>query len=46
MPRPAVFLDRDGTIVSERDYLRSVSEMRLLPGAALAIRQLNRALPW
>ena len=43
MPRPAVFLDRDGTIVSERDYLRSVSEMRLLPGAALAIRQLNRA---
>jgi len=43
MGRPAVFLDRDGTIVREVDYLRSVRNLRLLPGAAEAIRRLNRA---
>ncbi len=43
MPRPAVFLDRDGTIVREADYLREVSQLRLLPGAAQAIRELNQA---
>jgi D-glycero-D-manno-heptose 1,7-bisphosphate phosphatase len=39
--RPAVFLDRDGTIVREADYLRSPEELRLLPRAADAIRRLN-----
>jgi len=43
MARPAVFLDRDGTIIREADYLRSTSEMRLLPRAAEAIRRLNEA---
>jgi len=43
MARPAVFLDRDGTIVREADYMRSVSQLRLLPGAAEAIRRLNEA---
>ena len=43
MGRPAVFLDRDGTIVREVDYLRSAHSLRLLPGAAEAIRRLNRA---
>jgi D-glycero-D-manno-heptose 1,7-bisphosphate phosphatase len=43
MGRPAVFLDRDGTIVREVDYLRSVEELRLLPGAGNAIRHLNEA---
>jgi D-glycero-D-manno-heptose 1,7-bisphosphate phosphatase len=43
MARPAVFLDRDGTIIREADYLRSTSEMRLLPRAAEAIRRLNQA---
>ena len=43
MGRPAVFLDRDGTIVREVDYLRSTRYLRLLPGAAGAIRQLNLA---
>ncbi len=43
MGRPAVFLDRDGTLVREVDYLRTVAQLRLLPGAADAIRRLNQA---
>ncbi len=43
MGRPAVFLDRDGTIVREVEYLRSPRELRLLPRAAEAIRRLNEA---
>jgi D-glycero-D-manno-heptose 1,7-bisphosphate phosphatase len=38
-----VFLDRDGTITREVDYLRRVEQLRLLPGAAQAIRRLNEA---
>ena len=42
--RPAVFLDRDGTINEEYGYLNHVSRVRLLPGAGLAIaRQIGRA---
>ena len=41
--RPAVFLDRDGTIIEDRDYLRDPAEVRLLPGAAGAVRRLNEA---
>lgn len=37
-----VFLDRDGTINVEQDYLASVEGMRLLPGAAEGIRMLNK----
>jgi histidinol-phosphate phosphatase family protein len=36
-----VFLDRDGTIIEDVAYLRDVREVRLLPGAATAIRRLN-----
>jgi len=43
MGRPAVFLDRDGTIVREVEYLRSPQELRLLPRAGEAIRRLNEA---
>jgi D-glycero-D-manno-heptose 1,7-bisphosphate phosphatase len=39
--RPAVFLDRDGTITEDVGYLRSTDQVRLLPGAAGAIRRLN-----
>jgi D-glycero-D-manno-heptose 1,7-bisphosphate phosphatase len=39
--RPAVFLDRDGTIIEDTGYLRDPNRMRLLPGAAAAIRRLN-----
>src|SRR4030065_472271 len=43
MGRPAVFLDRDGTIIGEVDYLRRPKDVRLLPHAAAAIRRLNEA---
>ena len=41
--RPAVFLDRDGTIIEDVGYLRRPDDVRLLPGAAQAIHRLNRA---
>ena len=39
--RRAVFLDRDGVIVEEVNFLHRVEDLRLLPGAAQAIRKLN-----
>jgi len=42
-PRPAVFLDRDGTINMDTHYLRRVGDVRLVPGAAAAIARLNHA---
>jgi D-glycero-D-manno-heptose 1,7-bisphosphate phosphatase len=39
----AVFLDRDGTIIADVGYVREPGQVRLLPGAAEAIRQLNTA---
>lgn len=42
-PRPAVFLDRDGTINVERDYLADPAELQLIPGSAQAIRSLADA---
>ena len=42
-PRPAVFLDRDGTLIEDRHYLRDPDQVRLLPGAADAVRRLNAA---
>ncbi len=41
--RPAAFLDRDGTIIRDADYLADSREVELLPGAADAIRRLNSA---
>lgn len=37
----AVFLDRDGTIIEDVGYLSDPGRVRLLPGAAEAIRRLN-----
>lgn len=42
-PQRAVFLDRDGTIVPDKNCLRTADELELLPGAAEAIHQLNFA---
>ena len=39
--RRAVFLDRDGTIIEDVAYLRDREQVRLLPGAAQAIKRLN-----
>jgi histidinol-phosphate phosphatase family protein len=41
--RPAVFLDRDGTLIHDVPYLTDPAKVRLLPGAAAAIQQLRDA---
>jgi histidinol-phosphate phosphatase family protein len=42
--RPTVvFLDRDGTIIRDVEYLSKPEQVELLPGAAHAIRRLNDA---
>ena len=41
--RPAVFLDRDGTLIEDPGYLADPLAMRLLPGAAAAVARLNAA---
>jgi D-glycero-D-manno-heptose 1,7-bisphosphate phosphatase len=41
--RRAVFLDRDGTIIEDVNYPSKPEQVRLLPGAAAAIRRLNEA---
>lgn len=35
-----VFLDRDGTLIEEVGYLRDPADVRILPGAAEALRKL------
>ncbi len=37
------FLDRDGTIIHDANYIRDPNDVVLLPGAAAAIARLNRA---
>ena len=39
----AVFVDRDGTIVEDPGFLKDPNQVRLLPGAAEAIRRLQEA---
>jgi D-glycero-D-manno-heptose 1,7-bisphosphate phosphatase len=39
----AVFLDRDGTINEESEYLYKVEECRFLPGVKEAVKRLNSA---
>jgi len=44
--RGAVFLDRDGTIIHDAEYLQDPDGVELLPGAGQAIGQLNsRGIP-
>lgn len=42
-PRRAVFLDRDGTINVEKDYLYRIDDLEFIPGAPEAIRRLRSA---
>ncbi|NSW58607.1 MAG: HAD family hydrolase [Armatimonadetes bacterium] len=39
--RPAVFLDRDGTIIEDRGHLNSPDQVRFIPGACEALRELQ-----
>lgn len=41
--RPAVFLDRDGTLTEDPGYLHRPEDVRVLPGAARAVARLNAA---
>jgi D-glycero-D-manno-heptose 1,7-bisphosphate phosphatase len=43
MRKPAVFLDRDGTIVEEVGYLNHIDRFRMFPFAGAAIGRLNEA---
>ena len=40
--RPALFVDRDGTVVEETDYLCRVDDIVVIPGAAEVIAAANR----
>lgn len=42
MAKVAVFLDRDGVLNVEAGYLDRVENLRLIPGAAAALRRLNK----
>lgn len=39
----AVFLDRDGTLIEDVSYVGDPAQVRLLPGAGVAVRRLNEA---
>jgi len=40
---PAVFLDRDGTLMEEVDYCRDPAKVRLLPGVIAGLARLKAA---
>ena len=39
----AVFLDRDGTVMEDAHYINSPMRVRLIPGAAQAVKRINDA---
>ena len=41
--KPAVFLDRDGVLIEERNYLHRVEDVVFLPGVAAALKRLSDA---
>jgi D-glycero-D-manno-heptose 1,7-bisphosphate phosphatase len=41
--RPAIFLDRDGTLIEERGYLSDLAQISLFPYSAPALRHLRAA---
>jgi len=43
MSRPAVFLDRDGTLIEERSYLADPDGVTLLPGVVTGLQALHEA---
>ena len=40
---PAVFLDRDGTLIEDTSFVRDPAEVRLIPGAPAAVARFNAA---
>lgn len=43
MSRPAVFLDRDGTLIRDHHFIGKPGMVELLPGVGAAVRHLNDA---
>lgn len=43
MPKPAIFLDRDGTLIVERNYLADPAHVELLPTVAESLVRLAEA---
>ncbi|MCK5243335.1 HAD family hydrolase [bacterium] len=43
MPNKAVFLDRDGTIIAEKEYLSDPAKVELLPGAGDGVAHIRAA---
>ncbi|WP_133512423.1 HAD-IIIA family hydrolase [Candidatus Thiosymbion oneisti] len=42
-PKPAIFLDRDGTINVEKNYLYRIEDWEWIPGAKEAIKRFKQA---
>jgi rfaE bifunctional protein nucleotidyltransferase chain/domain len=42
-PAPAIFVDRDGTIIEHVEYLHEPEKLKLLPGALEALKRLREA---
>ncbi|MBI5686504.1 MAG: HAD-IIIA family hydrolase [Verrucomicrobia bacterium] len=40
-PQPAIFLDRDGTLIEDRGHLRSTAEVAFFPATVPALRRLQ-----
>ncbi len=43
MKKPAIFLDRDGTLIEEVNFLSSVEDLRLFPYTAEAVKLLKNS---
>lgn len=41
--RAAVFIDRDGTLIEDKDHLASVAEIEIFPNSCEAVRKINSA---
>lgn len=41
--KPCLFIDRDGTLIEERNYLSDPEQVALIPGAAEAVRKAREA---
>jgi len=41
--KPAIFFDRDGVLIEDSHYVGSVAEVRVIPGAAEAVRRAQAA---
>lgn len=41
--KPAIFMDRDGTIIREANFLSDIDDLKILPGVASALKKLRQA---